>query len=402
MINAIIQSAYPQALAKLIAALKDIHLAEDFLQSAIEQALQSWPQQQPDNPVAWLVTVARNRYIDYYRKQQKHIALQNLPEPQASPDLDEQALLMSYGDDLLRLLFTCCHPALNLETQIALALKHVLGLSVEQIANALVIKRATIEQRLIRAKKKIKANNIRYEIPSTAKWSERLQGVLKTIYLLFNEGYFATASEELIRHELCLEAIRLVRMLHVAVKNEPEILGLLALMLQQEARFPARVDTHGNLILLAEQNRNLWKKANIQEANILVEKALRIGRGTPYALQAAIASLHNNAATEEGTDWQQIYHLYRLLLKQDSNPVIALNAAIALAKSGCWEQGIEMVKSLGKALAEYRHWHTCIAGLYFESGDLESARYHYQNALAQAQGSRETRFIQQRIKLCRK
>ena len=187
MLNAVIQSAYPQALAKLIAVLRDIHLAEDFLQSAIEQALINWPKKQPDNPVAWLVTVARNRYIDYYRKQQKQVALHSLPEPQESPDLDEQALLLSYNDDLLRLLFTCCHPALNVDTQIALALKHILGLDIEQIANALVIKRATIEQRLLRAKKKISANQIQYQIPSQDKWPQRLQGVLKTIYLLFNE-----------------------------------------------------------------------------------------------------------------------------------------------------------------------------------------------------------------------
>lgn len=400
MLNAVIQSAYPQALAKLIAVLRDIHLAEDFLQSAIEQALINWPKKQPDNPVAWLVTVARNRYIDYYRKQQKQVALHSLPEPQESPDLDERALLLSYNDDLLRLLFTCCHPALNVETQIALALKHILGLDIEQIANALVIKRATIEQRLLRAKKKISANQIQYQIPSQDKWPQRLQGVLKTIYLLFNEGYFTTDSSDLIRNELCLEAIRLARLLHAAVKNEAEIIGLLALMLQQEARSPARVDSDGNLILLADQNRNLWKSANIQEANVLTEKALLLGKGTPYALQAAIASLHNNALSEETTDWQQIYGLYQLLLQLDSSPVIELNAAIALAKSGHLQLAIERVNALKVALKDYRHWHTCIAGLYFELGDFESAHTHYQSALKHVRGQHQVNFMKKRITQC--
>lgn len=273
MIKNLIQSSYPQALAKLIAILKDIHHAEDFLQSAVEQALLKWPESQPDNGVAWLVRVAQNKYIDYYRRQQKQRSIDVIPEPTVLPDLSEQALLLSYNDDLLRLIFTCCHPALNQETQIALALKHILGLNIVQIASALVISKKTLEKRLIRAKKKMVANNIQYEIPKREQWPERLNGVLKTIYLLFNEGYLTTEDSNLICPDLCKEAIRLCRLLHLCIKDDPEVVGLLALLLQQDARLPARVDKNGQMILLANQDRCLWKKTNIQEANILVEKA---------------------------------------------------------------------------------------------------------------------------------
>jgi len=400
MINALIQTAYPQALAKLIHSTRDIHYAEEFLQMAVEQALIDWPDEQPNNPVAWLVRVAQNRFIDFYRRQKKQISLESLAEVEVQPDLSEQALLLSYNDDLLRLIFTCCHPSLNQQTQIILALKHVLGLNVSQIANALLLNKKTAEQRLTRAKQKISANNIQYQIPAKENWPERLDGVLKTIYLLFNEGYFATDDMQLIRQDLCKEAIRLARLLQSCIKGDPEVIGLLALLLQSDARSPARVDNSNQMVLLADQNRTLWKKTAIQEGNSLVEKALRLGKGTPYAIQAAIASVHNSATDEADTDWRQIYLLYTQLLQRDNNPVIQLNAAIALAKSGEFDRAIDKILSLEAQLASYRHYHTSLAGLYFEQQSWVVARQYYLLAISKAQGKREKTFILQRISEC--
>lgn len=400
MIEELIKTSYPQALAKLIVILKDIHHAEDFLQSAVEQALIKWSSSQPDNTVAWLVRVAQNKYIDYYRKQKKQQSIDLIAEPFELPDLSEQALLLSYNDDLLRLIFTCCHPSLNQETQIALALKHVLGLNLAQIASALVITETTLERRLTRAKRKIAVNQIKYEIPAERYWSERLAGVLKTIYLLFNEGYLTTQDTTFISQSLCREAIRLARLLHQCVKNNSEVIGLLALLLQQDARLPARTDDNGNMILLADQDRSVWKRANIQEANSLVEKALREGGGKPYAIQAAIASLHNNADDEVDTDWQQIYGLYQLLISQDDNPVIKLNSAVALANTGQHQQAINIVKGLTTDLDKYRHFDTTLAGLYFKNEQFEQALHYYQSALQKTKSHSEQQFIQMRILLC--
>ncbi len=400
MINALIQTSYPQALAKLIVIFKEIHLAEDYLQSAVEQALLKWPELQPDNTVAWLVKVARNKYIDDYRKQQKQQPFESIPEVAILPDLSEDALLLSYNDDLLRLIFTCCHPALNQETQILLSLKHVLGLNLVQIANALVSNTKTVEKRLTRAKTKISVNNIKYETPKPQQWLERLTGVLKTIYLLFNEGYLTTEASGLIDQHLCKEAIRLARLLHQCIKNDPEVIGLLALLLQQEARIPARVDNNGQMILLEDQDRSLWKKTNIQEANILVEKALREGKGTPYAIQAAIASLHNNAVAQSSTDWSQIYHLYQLLGMVDNNPIIQLNAAVALAESGDRLTAIKKVKALGKPLEKYRHYYTALAGLYFKDSQYKNSLAYYQLAFERTNNQNERIFINKRINEC--
>lgn len=401
-IHSQIKAAYPQALAKLIVVLNDIHQAEEFLQSAVEQALLSWPKSQPENTVAWLVKVAKNKYIDYFRKQKKHCALEVLEQQFILPELSEEALLLSYNDDLLRLIFTCCHPSLNQQTQLVLALKHILGLSVTQIASALLVNKKTLEQRLVRAKKKISANNIQYEIPGQKRWPDRLKGVLKTIYLLFNEGYLTTCEETHIRHSLCKEAIRLSRLLHQCIKNDAEVIGLLALLLQQDARAPARIDEQGNMVLLPEQRRHLWKKPNILEANILVEKALRYGRGTFYATQAAIASLHNNASCEEDTDWLQIYGLYCHLILLDDNPVIKLNAAIALFKTGNRLTAIEIVKKLESELSGYRHYYTGLAGLYFESEEYAKALKNYQVGLVKTDSPSEQRFIKKRIDECMK
>jgi len=402
MIHSLIQTAYPQALAKLLYTLNNIQDAEDYLQSAVEKALIEWPKSQPENGVAWLVKVARNKFIDNYRRQKKQLPQASLPEAEIEIDLSEQSLLLSYNDDLLRLIFTSCHPALNQETQIALSLKHVLGLTSLEIAHALVIPHKTLQQRLIRAKKKIATNHIGYEIPAKSRWDERIEGVLKTIYLLFNEGYLSTTHASPIRADLCRESIRLARLLHAAVKDDSAVIGLLALLLHQDARRPARFDVNGQVVLLEQQDRKLWKPRNIQEANTLVYKALKQGRATPYAIQAAIAALHNNAKSHLETDWKQIYGIYLKLIELEANPVIKLNAYIAQAKSGEFEQAIKAITDLQDELSHYQYYYPAIAGLYFEKENYRKALTYYQEAEKIATDNNQLGFMEFRISECKK
>ena len=400
LLHSQIQTAYPQALAKLLIVLNNIQDAEDYLQSAVEKALVKWQDQLPDNPVAWLVQVARNQYIDFYRRQKRHVSDQSVQEQNVELDLSEEALLLSYNDDLLRLIFTSCHPALNQQTQIILSLKHVLGLSIHEIASALLIPTKTLQQRLLRAKKKIIGNHIQYEVPAKSSWGMRLDGVLKTIYLLFNEGYLSTQHKNPIRTDLCKEAIRLTRLLHIGIRDNSEILGLLALLLHQDARRPARFDKNGDMVLLEHQDKKLWKQRNIQEANSLVYKSLRIGGGTPYALQAAIAALHNHPGKSDETDWPQIYGLYVKLLEQQDNAVIRLNSMVALAKCGKFEKAINQILKLQSQLENYPYYYSALAGLYFENKDFKNALVYYQKALRNTESEFQSRFLQGRVLEC--
>lgn len=400
MPDALIQSSYAQALSRLIGITNDVTIAEDCLHDAIEQALKHWPNECPDNPVAWLVSVARNKFIDTVRKNNKHTDIDGLEPTLDNPDLSEQALLASYSDDLLRLIFTCSHPALDLSTQVALTLKHVLGLSVEQIANALVVAPKSMEQRLTRAKKKIQAAKIEYQIPTPKQWQERLNGVLKTIYLLFNEGYLASSGQNAQAPDLCKEAIRLSRLLHSCIKDDPEVIGLLALMLQQNARAKARHSPDGEVILQKDQDRKHYDHGQIKEADVLVEKALRLGRGSPYAIQAAIASLYNNAENEAATDWHQIAGLYQVLMKLDDNPVIKLNAAVVYAKTHNIDFAIQQVLILRPQLKDYRHFYTCLGGLYFEQKDFCNAEVNYKKSLEMTMPEAEKSFIRARLQNC--
>ena len=397
LLASLIKVAYPQALVKLIYQLKDIQLAEDNLQSACEKALNAWQKETPDNPVAWLIKVAINCHLDFLRRQKHHTSLPQGYEPSWEPDLSEEALVASYNDDMLRLLFTCCHPALNQSTQIILALKHLLGLDVQQIANALLLKRTTVQQRLLRAKQKISANGIQYQTPSERQWPERLQGVLKSIYLLFNEGYVTSEVRNVYCPQLCAQAIGLARMLQAAIRNNAEITGLLALLLAQDARSPARSDSFGNQVLLADQDRSLWKSSQIQEANSLVEKALKMDRANSYALQAAIACLHNNAKCEATTDWSQIDQLYRILATIDNNPVVRLNGFVAQAKAGELDLAIEGIKTLESQLDKYFYYYASLAGLLNEKGQARQAQCYYQQALKLAKTSSEKSFIQAQL-----
>ncbi len=400
MYKALIQTSYAQALSRVIAICGDINESEDCLQDAVEQALKYWPNKTPDNPTAWLVSVARNKFIDHCRRNSKQVDIESLEESVTNPDLSEQALLQSYNDDLLRLIFTCSHPALEIQTQIALTLKHVLGLSVEQIANALLVSPKSMEQRLTRAKKKIAAAKIDYQIPSPKQWQSRLNAVLKTIYLLFNEGYLTTTGDTAMAPDLCHEAIRLGRLLHSCIKNDANVIGLLALMLHQNARAPARVSSTGEVILLVDQNRQLWKKSDIAQASVLVEKALRLSARSPYAIQAAIAALYNNAKDQDSTDWQQIDGLYQVLMKIDHNPVIALNAAVVTAKVTGIEAAIAQIQALKPVLNDYRHFHSALGGLYFDNQQPKQAQKHYQHAMKLTQSESEKAFIYKRLTQC--
>ncbi len=396
-----IQLSYPQALSKLINLLQSVDLAEEYLQIALEKALTRWPKQPPDSPVAWLVTVARNSYIDEFRRQKKQTSWQEQTEIEEQSNLEQKALEQSYRDDLLRLIFTSCHPALSLERQILLSLKHVLGLSVEEIAQAMVLKTSNVQQKLLRAKHKISATGIQYHIPSQKEWPDRLNGVLKTIYLLFNQGYFASEQHSFIRPSLCSEAIRLAKLLLSCTDGMPEVAALLALLLHQDARSSARVNSKGELVLLPDQDRTLWQQDKIQIANQLVIQSLAKTGRCYYGLQAAIAALHNNAQSYEQTDWQQIYHLYQLLLSLDNNPVIELNSAVALAQTGAHQQAIDIVKSLKQPLKHYQHYSVTLAGLYFDAKQFQLAGEHYQAAMQVSLNYSQQKFIQQRLELCK-
>ncbi len=395
-----IQVCYPQALTKLLYRFNDIALAEDLLHEAIVKALSHWQENMPDNGVAWLVRVALNHFIDRTRRDNRFTDCFTEIEQSYDVDLTEQALLDSYKDDLLRLIFTCCHPALNLKTQLVLTLKHVLGLSIVEIANALVQKEKTIEQRLTRAKVKISKANIPYQIPEIDEWPKRTDAVLQVIYLYFNEGYFTSCDNQLVNRRVCKNAIRLARILHSCIRENPEIMGLLALLLHQNARLPARVDHKQNLVLLEQQNRDLWYRPDINEANILVEKSLKIGGGTPYAIQAAIAALHNNAISFEQTDWQQMYGLYLKLLQLNDSPVIQLNAEVVRAKFTNNLEAIERIEKLAETLKGYRHLYTTLAALHLKESNFASAQFYYLNALKLTQNSTEKRFISEQLRQC--
>lgn len=395
-----IQNCYPQALTKLIYQFSNVMIAEDLLHEAVVKALKQWQVNMPDNGVAWLVKVASNQFIDQVRRDGRFIDSYNDNEQSYEVDLTEQALLDSYQDDILRLIFTCCHPSLNIQTQLILTLKHVLGLSVIDIASALIKKEKTIEQRLTRAKVKISTAHIPYKIPDVQEWPARIDAVLKVIYLYFNEGYFTSSNNKLVDGRVCKSAIHLARILHSCVRENAEVIGLLALLLHQSARLPARVDENQKLVLLEDQNRNLWQKSDIYEANILVEKSLLLGGGTPYAIQAAIAALHNNAKHFAETDWRQIYALYLKLLTIQNNPIIELNAEVARANFTSSTEAILRIENLAGELEGYRHYHTSLASLYLQDNEREKANFHFNKALTFTQNSVEAEFIRQQIERC--
>jgi len=390
----------PRALATLIRLLRDFDLAEDMLQEAFAAAVEQWPQAGvPANPCAWLVSTARHKAIDRLRRDRNFAAKQAeiayLSETTSAPDpLDE-----TFADDLLRLIFTCCHPALALEAQVALTLKTLCGLSVDEIARAFLLPPPTMAQRLVRAKGKILRAHIPYEVPEGDRLTERLDGVLRVVYLVFNEGYAATSGDALVRRELCTEGIRLGRLLVGLLPRVTEASGLLALMLLQDSRRAARVDAEGELVTLEDQDRSQWDRAQIAEGEALAEEAVRRGGAGFYATQAAIASLHAQAARAEETDWPQIAALYSLLLRLHPSPVVALNHAAAVAMGVRLERGLRLIEEIeaSGALAGYHLLPAAKADILRRLGRREEAAVAYARALELVTQEAERRYLRRRL-----
>jgi RNA polymerase sigma-70 factor (ECF subfamily) len=392
----------PRALATLIRLLRDFDLAEEMLQEAFAAALVQWPRDGvPQRPGAWLVSAARHKAIDRLRREKRLAAWQAdvvaLGEPTAAgADAGDQPL----PDDLLRLIFTCCHPALAFEAQVALTLKTLCGLSVEEIARAFLVPAATMAQRLVRAKAKIRAARIPYVVPGREELGDRLDGVLRVVYLVFNEGYAATSGDALVRRELCTEAIRLGRLLRELLPRVTEATALLALMLLQDARRAARVDAGGEIVILEEQDRSRWDRAQIAEGAALAEDAVRHGGAGFYALQSAVAALHGQAAGAEETDWPQIAALYSLLLRLHPSPVVALNHAAAVAMGERLERGLKLVEEIeaGGELAGYHLLPAAKADILRRLGRPEEAAAAYERALELVSVEAERRYLERRLR----
>ena len=397
-VEAIYRSDSRRVLATLIRLLGDFDLAEEALHDAFAAALESWPENGlPVNPRTWLISTGRFKAIDRLRKSERfdsasasaleHIVQTNTPEVEEGVE-----------DDRLRLIFTCCHPALSPDAQIALTLREVCGLTTEEVARSFLTPAPTLAQRIVRAKAKIRDAGIPYEIPSLPDLPARLDSVLHVIYLVFNEGHLASSGASLTREDLSLEAIRLGRLL-VEMLPEPEAIGLLALMLLHEARRPARASSEGELILLEEQNRSLWNREQIEEGVSLVERALSSRRIGPYSLQAAIGAIHAEARDAKSTDWGQIVGLYNVLLQADPSPVIALNRGVAVAMRDGPEAGLKLIDAITARdeLDDYYLIHAARGDLYKRLGRVNDAVAAYRRTLELVTQEPERRFVIRRL-----
>lgn len=385
-----------RVLATLIRLLGDFDLAEEALHEAFRSAVEQWPREGvPDNPRAWLVSAGRFRAIDSLRRQRRFQPLDERVDVPGEDDAQEVEVL---EDDRLRLIFTCCHPALASDAQVALTLREVCDLSTEEIARAFLSSPSTLAQRIVRAKAKIRDARIPYEVPGRNELPERLEAVLRVVYLVFNEGYFASSGNSLTRSQLSDEAIRLGRLL-LELLPEPEVQGLLALMVLHESRRKARSAADGEVILLEAQDRSLWDRELITEGEALVLQALHSRRFGPYSLQAAIAAVHAEAASLEETDWAQIVGLYDELLRLNPSPVVALNRAVALAMHEGEEVGLMEVERLlaSGELDAYHLLHAARADLLRRLGRTDQAIAAYRQALALAQQGADRQFLQKRL-----
>jgi RNA polymerase sigma-70 factor (ECF subfamily) len=393
--DALYRTESRRVFATLVRLLGDFDLAEEALAEAFRAALEQWPREGvPANPRAWLVSAGRFKAIDAIRRQGRFSYLE--PEQLDAVAAEPEGEKADIEDDRLRLIFTCCHPALAPEAQVALTLREVCGLTTEEIARAFLSSAPTLAQRIVRAKTKIRDAKIPYEVPGKAESPERLDAVLRVIYLVFNEGYSASSGSSVTRGELSQEAIRVGRLL-VELLPEAEAMGLLALMLVQESRRAARSRADGELVLLEDQDRSLWDRALIAEGVELTTRALKTRMFGPYCLQAAIAAVHAEAPSTKDTDWSEIIGLYDVLSRLDPSPVVALNRAVAVAMRDGPEAGLALVDALLPGLEGYHLAHAARADLCRRLGRYEEAIASYRKALALARQAPECRFLQRRI-----
>lgn len=391
-LEAIFREEWPRAVAILARVLGDLALAEDAVQDAFAKALERWPRDgTPRSPGAWIVTTARNRAIDRIRRERTFARKAELLARLEVISTDEDADVSTIPDDRLALVFTCCHPALAVDARIALTLREVGGLATNGIARAFLVAEPTMAQRLVRAKRRLRETGIPFRIPPDEVLPERVADVLRVLYLVFNEGYAATTGDELVRRDLCAEAIRLAKLLCVLLPDEPEALGLLALLLLQDSRRDARIAPDGELVLLADQDRSLWDRDEIGEGLHVLRRAESFRRPGPYQLQAAIAAGH-----AEGTDLATIAAVYDALVAVDPSPVARLNRAVAIALAGDAETGLALVDEL-EGLDGYPYRHAARADLLRRLGRAEEAAESYRTALALTDSAPERRFLERRL-----
>jgi RNA polymerase sigma-70 factor (ECF subfamily) len=401
-VESVFRSESGRIIAGLIRISHSFDLAEEAMQDAFAAAVVSWRTEGiPCNPAAWIATTARRKLIDYVRREQtrRNHEGQLLYEYESRSCAIDEEMSRPFEDDRLSLIFTCCHPALNLQAQVALTLRTLGGLTTAEIARAFLVPEATLAQRLVRAQRKIQQARIPYQVPSPASLPERLTAVQAVLYLIFNEGYSASSGDNLIRRELCAEAIRLARTLVELMPDNPESLALLALMLLHDSRRDARSSPDGQLVTLEEQDRSLWRRDQIAEGIQLVERALGRRNVGPYQLQAAIAAVHAEAATAGETDWKQIAALYAILSAGQSSPIVSLNHAVAIAMGESLERGLALIDSLGSSgeLDSYHLYHAARADLLRRMGRNREARESYQRGLALTSNAVELRYLRRRI-----
>jgi RNA polymerase sigma-70 factor, ECF subfamily len=397
-IGRVFREEHGRVVAGLVRLLGNIDLAEESVQDAFVVATERWPETGlPPNPGAWITVTARNRALDRLRREstrahreQRATMTDGLDDPFDEDAFDASAI----EDDRLRLIFTCCHPSLAADAQVALTLRLLGGLHAAEIARAYLVPEATMRQRITRAKRKIAANNVPYRVPEAVELPQRLAAVLAVIYLVFNEGYIATTGDGLVREDLCLEAIRLGRILAALMPDEPEVIGLLALMLLTEARRSARV-ADGELVPLRDQNRQLWDRSLIAEGHDLVRACLRRNSPGPFQIQAAINAVHTDATSAADTDWHQVVQLYDQLMQIAPSPVVAMNRAIAVAELDGPDVGLAALEGL--ALGEYQPYHSTRADLLRRAGRLADATAEYTKAIAITTNESERRFLEHRL-----